>query len=185
MLNLKNYFSSLFVRLPVSTSMSLLEERTSCKLVSSSRFPTDIRRCLSKAVRPAFIHLLNVYLCCCNSVLGRRSFRRSVSELCCQILACHFPSSPVSSICSDSDFHFRQIAPAPFHVVYVENWSIEVSRRRNEAKLTVMFSVCLQACGLPNQSSAYAFERCRKQFERCGVSLSYSSTDVEPVAFCV
>ena len=54
-----------------------------------------------------------------------------------------------------------------------------------EAKLTKIFALYLQASGFPTQSSEYAFEWCRKQLGRYGISLSYSSPDVDLVTFFV
>ena len=54
-----------------------------------------------------------------------------------------------------------------------------------EAKMTKIFTVYLQACGFPSQSSDCAFECCGEQFGRYGISLSYSSPDVDLVAFFV
>ena len=54
-----------------------------------------------------------------------------------------------------------------------------------EAKMTKTSAVYLQASGVPSQSSYYAFECCREQLGRYGVSLSYSSTDVDLVAFFI
>ena len=48
-----------------------------------------------------------------------------------------------------------------------------------------MSSRYLQASGFPSQSPEYAFECCRKQLERYGISLSYSSLDVDLVVFFV
>ena len=54
-----------------------------------------------------------------------------------------------------------------------------------EAKITKIFAVCLQASGFPSQSSEYVFECCREHLGRYGISLSYSSPDVDLVAFFV
>ena len=51
--------------------------------------------------------------------------------------------------------------------------------------MTKIFAVYLQASGLPSLSSEYAFECCREQLRRYGISLSYSSPDVDLVAFFV
>ena len=53
-----------------------------------------------------------------------------------------------------------------------------------EGKMTKIFAIYHQASGFPSQSSKYAFECCRKQLGRYGVSLSYSSPDVDLVALC-
>ena len=54
-----------------------------------------------------------------------------------------------------------------------------------EAKMTKIFAVYLQASCFPSQWSEYAFEFCREQLGRCGISLSYSSPGVDLVAFFV
>ena len=46
-------------------------------------------------------------------------------------------------------------------------------------------TVCLQASRFPSQSSEYAFECCREQLGRYGISLSYASPDVDRIAFFV
>ena len=53
----------------------------------------------------------------------------------------------------------------------------------DEAKITKIFPVCFQASGFPSQSSEYAFECYHKQLGRHGIFLSYSSPDVDLVAF--
>ncbi|KAK2157159.1 hypothetical protein NP493_1900g00008 [Ridgeia piscesae] len=40
--------------------------------------------------------------------------------------------------------------------------------------MTKIFAISLQAFGFPSQSSEYAFECCREQLGRYGVSLSYT-----------
>ena len=55
----------------------------------------------------------------------------------------------------------------------------------SEARMTKIFAIYLQASGFPSQSSEYAFECCRKQHGRYGISLSFSSPDVDVVAFFV
>ena len=45
--------------------------------------------------------------------------------------------------------------------------------------MTKIFAVNRQASGFPSQSSEYAFECCRKEFGRFGISLSYSSPDID------
>ena len=52
-----------------------------------------------------------------------------------------------------------------------------------EAKVTNIFAVYLQPSGFPSQSSEYAFECYRKQPERNGISLSYSSVDVDSLCW--
>ena len=54
-----------------------------------------------------------------------------------------------------------------------------------EAKMTKIFVIYFQASGFPSQLSEYAFECCREQLGRSGISLSYSSPDVDLVAFFV
>ena len=51
--------------------------------------------------------------------------------------------------------------------------------------MTKIFAVYLQASGFPNQSSECVFECCREQLGRYGMSLSYSSPNVDFVAFFV
>ena len=48
--------------------------------------------------------------------------------------------------------------------------------------MTNLFAVYIQASGFPSQSSEYAFECCREQLGRYGISLSYTSPDVDIVA---
>ena len=50
----------------------------------------------------------------------------------------------------------------------------------SEAKMTKIFAVYLQASGFPSQSSEYAFECCREQLGRYGIS-----PDVDLAAFVV
>ena len=54
-----------------------------------------------------------------------------------------------------------------------------------EAKMTKIFAVYLQASGFPSQTWEYAFECCRKKLGRYGISLWYSSPEVDLVAFSV
>ena len=49
--------------------------------------------------------------------------------------------------------------------------------------MTKIFAVYIQV--FPNQSSEYAFECCRNQLERYGISLSYASLGFDLVAFFV
>ena len=51
--------------------------------------------------------------------------------------------------------------------------------------MTKIFAVYFQTSGFPNQSLEYAFECCRKQLGRYGISLSYSSPYADRVAFVV
>ena len=51
-----------------------------------------------------------------------------------------------------------------------------------ETKMSKIFANYLQASVSPSQSSEYAFECCREQFGRYGISLSYTSPDVDLVA---
>ena len=51
--------------------------------------------------------------------------------------------------------------------------------------MTKIFAVYLRASCFSNQSSEYAFECYRKQLGRYGISLSYSSPDVDHVAFFI
>ena len=53
----------------------------------------------------------------------------------------------------------------------------------DEAKITKIFAVYRQASGFPSQSSEYYLEYCRKQLRRYGISMSYSSFDVDLVGF--
>ena len=48
-----------------------------------------------------------------------------------------------------------------------------------EAKMIKIFAAYLQAYGFPNQSSEYAFECCRVQLDRYGISLLYTSPNVD------
>ena len=54
-----------------------------------------------------------------------------------------------------------------------------------EANMTKIFAVYLQASGFPSLSSEYALKYYRKQLGQCDISLSYSSPDVDLVAFFV
>ena len=54
-----------------------------------------------------------------------------------------------------------------------------------ETKMTKIFAVYLQASGFTSQSSEYAFECCGKQLGRYDISLSYSSPNVDHVAYFV
>ena len=83
---------------------------------------------------------------------------------------------------SDPDFHLYQLIPVAFvvvHLVYLHMYVV------GKAKMTKIFNMYLQASGFPSQSSEYAFECCREQLGRYGISLSYSSPDVDLVAFFV
>ena len=51
--------------------------------------------------------------------------------------------------------------------------------------MTKLFAVYLKTSGFPSQSSDYAFECCREQLGRYGISLSYTSPGVDLVAFFV
>ena len=98
---------------------------------------------------------------------------------------CCFPSSPLSLICSssDPDFHFQQLIPVAFVVANVV-WCISAYQCVvGEANMTKIFAVYLQASGFPSQSAKCAFECCRGQLGRYGISLSYSSPDVDLFAF--
>ena len=127
--------ASLFFACVVSANvsacyMSLLEVRTSCRLVSLSMFHCYPWRCRGAwrmlSIRPWFFfesHCLGFCLWCCIYIPGRCSLQRSRSECCWHILVCRFPSSPLSSTCSssDPDCHFYQLIPVAFvvaHLVY-------------------------------------------------------------------
>ena len=49
--------------------------------------------------------------------------------------------------------------------------------------MTKIFAIYLKVSGFPSRLSEYAFECWRKQLGRYGISLSYSSPDVDIVAF--
>ena len=54
-----------------------------------------------------------------------------------------------------------------------------------EVKMTKIFAAYLQTSGFQSQSLEYALECCREQLGRYGISLLYTSPDVDLVAFFV